>query len=176
MIAATRPTDYVASKGFSCSTYMAHFVLEALFAAGREDDAIRLMTSNAHRSWLGMIEKGATIAMEFWDLTMEERGRIPDMNHSWSTAPLNMISRRVLGVNPIKPGFEEISISPHPGPLKRFSGTVPTPQGSVRLKMERDGVRWNVEVETPKAAEFSFAGRVMRLVAGRHSFACPLGR
>ena len=170
---AGRVADYVASKGFSCSTYMAHFVLEALFAAGREDDAIRLMTSNAHRSWLGMMDKGATIAMEFWDLTMEERGRIPDMNHSWSTAPLNMISRRVLGVNPLKPGFEEISISPHPGPLKRLSGTVPTPQGPVRLKMERVGVRWNVEVETPKAAEFSFTGRVMRLVAGRHSFVVP---
>ena len=173
---AGRVADYVASKGFSCSTYMAHFVLEALFAAGREDDAIRLMASSEHRSWLGMMESGATITMEFWDLTMEERGRVPDMNHSWSTAPLNMISRRVLGVNPLKPGFEEISISPRPGPLKRLSGTVPTPQGPVRLKMERDSGRWNVEVDAPRAAEFSFAGRAVRLAAGRHSFASQLPR
>ena len=170
---AGRVADYVASKGFSCGTYMAHFVLEALFAAGREDEAIRLMASDAHRSWLGMMAKGATIVMEFWDLTLEEGGRVPDMNHSWSTSPLGMISRRVLGVNPLKPGFEEVSIAPRPGPLGRLSGTVPTPQGQVRLKMVRDGARWNVEVETPKAAEFSFAGRAMRLPAGRHSFAVP---
>ena len=171
---AGRVADYVASRGFSCSTYMAHFVLDALFAAGREDEAIRLMASGGHRSWLGMMEKGATIAMEFWDLTMAESGRVPDMNHSWSTAPLNMVSRRVLGVTPLKPGFEEISIRPRPGPLKRLAGTVPTPQGPVRLKMERGGGRWNVELETPRAAEFSLGGRAVRLGAGRHSFASPL--
>lgn len=79
--------DYVAAKGFSCSTYMAQFVLDALFLAGRDCQAIALMTSSAPRSWLAMMAKGATITPEFWDLTMPEKGRIPDMNHAWSTAP-----------------------------------------------------------------------------------------
>ena len=166
----SRVADYVASKGFSCSTYMAQFVLEALFAAGRDDDAIRLMTSDGHRSWLGMMAKGATITTEFWDLIMEERGRSPDMNHAWSTAPLNMTSRWVLGVNPLKPGYAKILISPHPGFLKRLSGIVPTPRGQVRLRMEDGGSGWSVEVETPTPTEFKFRGRVVWLAAGRHSF------
>ncbi|MBQ0032155.1 MAG: rhamnosidase, partial [bacterium] len=74
--------DYVEKKGFSCSTYMAQFVLDSLFLAGRDRAAIALMTSDAHRSWLGMMAKGATITPEFWDLTMSESGRIPDMNHA----------------------------------------------------------------------------------------------
>ena len=159
--------DYVKSKGFSCSTYMAQFVLEALFAAGREADALRLMSGDGRRSWLGMMANGATITMEFWDLTLEERGRVPDMNHAWSTAPLNMISRWVLGVRPRKPGFKEILIAPHPGFLQRLSGTVPTPQGPVRLDMVRNDRDWRIKVETPRAAEFVFGGKAIHLNVGK---------
>ena len=161
---------YVASKGFTCSTYMAQFVLESLFASGLENDAIRLMASRSKRSWIGMMEKGATITTEFWDLILDEPSRVPDMNHSWSTAPINMVSRWVLGVKPLKPGFKEISINPHPGFLKRISGEVPTPQGVVRIKMELDGGKWYIELNTPQVSEFSFCGREMRLEAGLHSF------
>ena len=151
--------DYVAAKGFSCSTYMAQFVLEALFAAGRDGDAFRLMLSEGDRGWLSMMAKGATITPEFWDLTMEEPGRVPDMNHAWSTAPLNMLSRRVLGVTPLKPGFEEVAVRPRPGPLKRLSGAVPTPKGLVRLSMELKGGVWRVSLSSPAPAKFEFAER-----------------
>ena len=123
-----------------------------------------------------MMAKGATITMEFWDLTLEEKGRIPDMNHSWSTAPLNMISRWVLGVRPLKPGFAEVAVRPSPGPLKRLDGTVPTPNGSVRLKMSRDNDIWHVELETHVPAKFGFAGDDRLLPSGRHSFAVKAGR
>jgi hypothetical protein len=162
--------QYIAKKGFTCSTYMAQFVLESLFIAGRADDAFRLMTSSEHRSWLGMMAKGATVTMEFWDLTLEEPARIPDMNHSWSTAPLNMISRWVMGVKPLKPGFEEISIRPNLGPLKCISGTVPTPKGPIRLKMAKDGDVWRGELETPAPAQFAFGGNVLSFQPGKHSF------
>ncbi len=164
-----RVADYVASKGFSCSTYMSQYVLDALFSAGRENDALKLMSSDSHRSWIAMMEKGATITMEFWDLTMREPGRVPDMNHAWSTSPINMIGRWVLGVNPLKPGFEEVSIIPHPGFLNRLSGTVPTPQGPVRVDMHRTAGKWKVAIETPKPAEFRFEGKAIRLPVGRHA-------
>ncbi len=162
--------DYVVSKGMSCSTYMAQFVLDALFAADRDREAIALMTSRDHRSWLGMMELGATITMEFWDLTLEEKGRIPDMNHSWSTAPLNAISRHVFGVAPAKPGFEEISVRPHPGDLARRSGVVPPPRGKLRLAMERRGGVWRVSLDTPAPTVFELCGEARRLPAGAHEF------
>ena len=117
-----------------------------------------------------MMAKGATVTMEFWDLTLEEPARIPDMNHSWSTAPLNMISRWVMGVKPLKPGFEEISIRPNLGPLKCISGTVPTPKGPIRLKMAKDGDVWRGELETPAPAQFAFGGNVLSFQPGKHSF------
>ncbi|MBO7653552.1 MAG: hypothetical protein J6U40_01405, partial [Kiritimatiellae bacterium] len=93
----------------------------------------------------------------------------PDMNHAWSTAPLNMISRWVLGVTPLKPGFAEIAVRPHPGPMKRLSGTVPTIRGGVKLEMERQADGWRVSLETPAPTAFEFAGHRQRLDAGRHT-------
>ena len=170
---AGRAAGYVAGKGFSCSTYMAQFVLEALFSAGRDDDAFRLMTGAGGRGWLAMMEKGATITTEFWDITLDEPGRIPDMNHAWSTAPLNMIGRFVLGVTPLKPGFETVSIRPHPGPLRRLSGSVPTPRGSVRVELSLEGEMWRAVIETPCAAEFVFMGGTTVLRPGKSELAIP---
>ena len=164
-----RVADYVATRGFSCSTYMSQFVLDALFAAGREDDALKLMTADGERSWLGMMEKGATITMEFWDLTLA--GSHPDMSHAWSTAPLNMISRWVLGVNPLKPGFDEVSVSPRPGFLRRLSGAVPTPRGSIGVNLRFDGKGGVVgEVVLPQGVSgtFSWRGSSRRLGPGRN--------
>ena len=162
--------DYVASKGLSCSTYMAQFVLEALFAGGRADAAIGLMTSSAHRSWLGMMAQGATITPEFWDLTMPEKGRIPDMNHAWSTAPLNVISRFVLGVTALEPGFAKATVRPMPGPLKRLSGNVPTVRGTLGLKMKLEGSVWRIALEAPMPVAFAFGDCRKELSAGKHDF------
>ena len=165
--------DYVVSKGMSCSTYMAQFVLEALFKAGRDREAVALMTSRASRGWLAMMAKGATITPEFWDLTMPEKGRIPDMNHAWSTAPLNMVARHVLGVEPALPGFAEISVRPQPGALRRLSGTVPTPRGALRVAMELSGGEWRVSLDTPAPALFDFCGERRKLASGTHGFSVP---
>ena len=162
--------DYVVSKGMSCSTYMAQFVLEALFKAGRNRDAIALMTSPAHRGWLAMMAKGATITPEFWDLTMPEKGRIPDMNHAWSTAPLNMINRYVLGVQPAAPGFAKISVNPHLGSLRRLSAAVPMPRGTLLIKMELAGGVWRIEIDTPAPTRFDFCGKYREVSIGKHIF------
>ena len=163
-----RVAGYVASKGFSCSTYMSQFVLDALFAAGRDDDALRLMTSSGPRSWLAMMESGATMTTEFWDLTL--KGEQPDMSHAWSTAPLNAVARWVLGVRPLKPGFDEVSIAPRPGFLRRLSGTVPTPKGPVNVRYARESGRELLEVDTPADAVVAFRGESRRVGPGTHSF------
>jgi len=155
--------EYVAGKGFSCSTYMAQFVLEALFAAGRDWDALRLMTGAGPRSWLGMMAQGATITPEFWDLTMAERGRVPDMNHAWSTAPLNMISRHVLGVTPSVPGFASVRIAPRPGSLKRVSARVPTPRGTVEESLTFVGGDVRGTVRLPAGMTGTFVWKTGRV-------------
>ena len=73
-----------------CSPYFAQYYLEALCKYGRKDVAKRLMTSRGERSWLGMIDQGATMTMEAWSLKAKPN---QDWNHAWGAAPLNIIAR-----------------------------------------------------------------------------------
>lgn len=165
--------DFIVRKGMTCSTYMAQFVLEALCRAGRIDEALALMTTEGSRGWLAMMEKGATITMEFWDLTLAEQWRVPDMNHAWSTAPLNIVTRYILGVTPMEPGFSRISVAPRPGTLERLDAKVPTAKGCVGMKLAKSGDGWDVALDLPSPARFDFGGIVRDLPAGRHSILVP---
>ena len=53
---ASAPADFIVKKGMRCSTYMSQFVLEALFMAGRSDEAFKLMTTDGPRgcTWTSM--------------------------------------------------------------------------------------------------------------------------
>lgn len=165
-----RVADYIRGKGMSCSTYMAQHVLEALCVAGRVDDALALMTSSGERGWLAMMDKGATITMEFWDLTMKEKWRVPDMNHAWSTAPLNVIARCILGITPLEPGFAKISVKPRLGTLSQVAARIPTASGTVSLRISNTGSTYYVELDSPAPVRFEAFDSARELSAGRHQF------
>ena len=165
---ASAPADFIVKKGMRCSTYMSQFVLEALFMAGRSDEAFKLMTTDGPRGWMQMMKLGATVSMEFWDLTLKEPGRVPDMNHAWSTAPLNVTVRHLLGVMPLKPGFEEIRFAPQFGPLTRLSAAVPTARGVFTVDARREGGRWTVDLVTPAPVKVVTGEGERSLPAGSH--------
>ena len=137
----TGVADFLEKKGMACSVFFAQHYLEALFKAGRAKTAIRLMADKGDRSWYGMIRDGSTITTEAWNLKVKPN---QDWNHAWATAPLNLITRYVLGVRPTKPGFAEVEIAPQVGDLQEVEGQVPTPHGSVRVKVSCGKVTYEV--------------------------------
>ena len=139
-----RIADFLVAKGMTCSVYFAQYLLEALFEAGRGEDAVSLMVSDGDRSWHGMMEQGATVTMEAWSLRAKPN---QDWNHAWGTPPLNVISRYVLGVRPVTPGFSEVVVSPQIGGLRFVEGRVPTRMGAISVRVA-DG---KVECSAPKA-------------------------
>ena len=141
---ANRVAEWLVGKGMGCSVYFAQYLLEALFRSGRADAAIALMTAETDRSWLGMMERGATITTEAWNSRVKPN---MDFNHAWGATAINAISRFMLGVTPAEPGFKRISIAPNPGPVEKVSAIVPTQAGPVR--MEIDGDRLSVASPAP---------------------------
>ncbi len=138
---------WIKSRGMACSVYVAQYLLEALFKAGEADYAVELMTSEGLRSWLNMLQKGATITWEAWDQTLKPN---QDWNHAWGTAPGNIIPRYVLGVRPLEPGYGNIVIEPQLGYLDFAEGTVPTIRGPVHVRAWRDASgRVQKEVTVP---------------------------
>ncbi len=152
--------DFVQSRGMACSVYGAQFLLEALYQSGKADHALGLLTAHTERSWWHMLEQGSTMTLEAWDPKVK-----PNLtwNHAWGAAPANIISRYLLGVRPLEPGYASILVAPQPGTLKWVRGKVPTPDGPVTVSWRNEG-RMRLEFEVPPAttARVVLPGRATR--------------
>ncbi|WP_409345573.1 alpha-L-rhamnosidase C-terminal domain-containing protein [Paenibacillus sp. MBLB4367] len=99
--------------------------------------------------WGDMLKQGATT---FWESVRIQKH--PDFHdalttftsydsyrislcHSWSSTPVQWISRFVLGVEPLEPGYAAFSCTPRAVTgASRFRGTVPTPNGDIEISWE----------------------------------------
>ena len=154
-------TVFLKRKGMSCSVYFAQYLLEAFCKVGRADLAVELMVSKGERSWLGMMDFGSTVSMEAWNVKTKPN---LDLNHAWGAAPLNIISRYILGVTPLEAGFKKVAIRPQLGGLKRIAGTVPTALGPVKVEATAD----RLVFAAPAPVEVTFCGQTRKFPSGRH--------
>jgi hypothetical protein len=138
---------YLAGRGMACSVYGAQFLLEALFDHGRGDEALALMTAPGDRSWSHMVDAGATLTWEAWDGKYKPN---QDWNHAWGAAPANLIPRKLMGIEPLAPGFAKVLIQPRPASLKWAEIRVPTVRGSIFVRFD-NGPGYRLEVELPPA-------------------------
>jgi hypothetical protein len=140
-----RLVEWVGGRGMACSVYAAQYLMEGLFDNGAADKALELMTAPTDRSWKHMVDSGTTITWEAWDQKYKPN---QDWNHAWGAAPANLLPRYVLGAWPMAPGWQRACIRPHPGPLTRAEGRVPTPRGPVSIRWEK-GDRFRMTVRLP---------------------------
>ena len=135
--------SFCKSRGMACSAYFAQFLLEAAFEMDDADYAIRLMTAEDARSWLGMVKAGATMCMESWNQEVKPN---QDWGHAWSTAPLNIVFRKLLGVEALEPGCAAVRIRPRIGSLAFAKGRIPTPRGTIAVDCRAE----SLAVEIPQ--------------------------
>ena len=122
--------DFVVSRGMACSVYGSQFLLDALYNAGFDVQALNLMRDTTVNSWYNMIRSGSTMTMEAWDNSQKNNC---DWNHAWGAAALNVIVRKLAGVEPLEPGFKRVKICPMPGNLQRFKLRTPSPKGNIEV-------------------------------------------
>jgi hypothetical protein len=142
---------FLQSRGMACSVYGAQFLLEGLFDNGHGDDAIALMEAPGNRSWRHMVEDVATtITLEAWDQSFKPN---QDWNHAWGAAPANLIPRKVLGIEPLAPGFAKVLIWPRAagksGPLRWARGHVPTVRGPIGVDWKSSADRFEMTIDLP---------------------------
>ena len=165
-----RVAAYVQSRGMACSVYGAQFLLDALYLAGRDEAALRLMAGKGRRSWYNMLRMGSTITAEAWDNVYKSN---LDWNHAWGAAAANVIARRLMGIRPLKPGFEEIAICPQPGGLSHARIVQPSPRGSIGVEWRtRSDGKLNLSVTVPANSTarltLPHTGQVVTLPPGHH--------
>jgi arylsulfatase A-like enzyme len=146
---------YLKTRGMGPSVYGAQFLMEAVYNGGDADYALQLMTATHDRSWYNMIKVGSTIAMEAWDMRYKPNS---DWNHAWGAAPANIIPRYLWGIQPMKPGFQVVSIRPQMSSLKHSSLKMPTIRGEIKGEYKRVNNRltqYKIELPANMVGEFN---------------------
>ncbi len=125
--------------------YMRFYELESLCSQGMQEQVLGEMKDY----WGGMLREGAT---SFWEkyvptdsgsqhLAMYGRPYGKSLCHAWGASPVYLLGKYYLGVIPVKPGYEEFSITPVLGGLKWMEGSVPTPDGDISVYMNGREIR-----------------------------------
>ena len=139
------------------SPYGAQHFLDALFKNGESEYGLQLLTSRGDRSWTHWIyDLGSTITLEAWDFKYKPN---MDWNHSWGSAPGNIIAHQVMGIQPIKPGFELVRIKPQIANTKMVKIKYHTIRGDILLSIKNDlNNQFYLELNIPAnmAAEIYF--------------------
>lgn len=143
---------FIKSRGMACSVYGAQHLLNALYNAGVSEYALELLTSTSERSWGHMIYHiGTTITLEAWDKKYKPN---LDWNHAWGSAPANIIPRKLMGIEPLEPGYRKIRIKPQPASLETAEIRLPTIRGDVFLSFKNNpGEPFLLEVNIPANTE-----------------------
>lgn len=126
-----------------CSYSMSFYLFRACEAAGIYDEF-----TEKWAPWRRLMELHVTTWPED---TLAQRSDC----HAWSAVPLYEFTAAVLGVQPARPGFEEIRICPGSPELGDIAATIPTPKGPVTVIRTvypgADGPAMRLEVRLPAA-------------------------
>ena len=125
--------EFIQSRGMACSVYGSQFLMDAIYDGNNAEYGLKLLTSIDERSWYNMIRAGSTITMEAWDDKYKPN---QDWNHAWGAVPANIIPRKLMGIEPMEPGFGKIRIKPQPANLEQAAIKHPTIRGDVRVSFK----------------------------------------
>jgi len=116
---------------------MSYFLFRALEQAGRYERAYPLWSR-----WQAQVRLGLTSWLED---PITQRSDC----HGWGAVPLYEFPSLLLGIQPLRPGFDEIGVSPHPGPLRWAAGSMPTRHGDVEVRWSTEGGGMRLYVKGP---------------------------
>jgi alpha-L-rhamnosidase len=156
------------SKGMACSPYGAPYLLTAIYKLGDPDYGFNLITAETDRSWMNMINFGSTMTSEAWDI--KYKGNMT-WNHAWGASPAYIISRKLMGIEPLEPAFKKIQIKPQPGNLRQGKIKSPTIRGPVMVSFENDpGKSFLLDFQIPA----NTTARVAVPINGKEDFTLTL--
>ncbi|MDR3219133.1 MAG: alpha-L-rhamnosidase, partial [Dysgonamonadaceae bacterium] len=138
---------FMHARGMACSISGALVLMEALYENHDAAYALELLSSTSERSWYNTIRLGATLTIEAWD---DKYKPDLDWNQSAGSVPANIIPRRLMGIEPLEPGFRKIRIKPQPATLPQAEILMPSIRGDISVSFENSpGEKFTLEIEIP---------------------------
>lgn len=149
--------DGVAKSSFS----KIYDLLRALDKVGLYDEYAPELLSQ----WDNMIEKHCTTWGESASFSRSEC-------HGWSCTPVYEMTAMILGVKPLKDGYEKIRVEPHLMGLTHAKGRVPTGYGYVDVSWKTNGDKFSLDIKSSKEVEMEIvlpSGRTESVIAKEYS-------
>jgi hypothetical protein len=140
--------------------YYRFYLTRALQQAGMAD-----LYYSQLAPWRAMIAKGLTTFAENPDPSRSDC-------HAWSSSPNYDFFATICGITPSMPGFAAVRIEPALGELTRVTGTMPHPDGSIHVSLQRKGAAGiDAEISLPPTitGEFVWKGKKVKLIGGTQS-------
>ena len=142
-------------------TYFMRYIIDAYFIMGRPDKALERL-----REYIPQVMK------EDYSTLWEHRNHHGTSNHAWSGHGIILMSQRIAGIEPLKPGFKEFAVRPQMASLKHVECGLETAFGSISVILDRKGRRINAAITVPPgttAVITDSRGKEQRLPSGMHS-------
>jgi alpha-L-rhamnosidase len=147
---ATGPIPVQQSSGSTeVGPYTSGYELFARFEAGDTTGALALIRNE----WGLMRKSSSYYSGATWEYVALDGtpglGEGTSLAHGWASGPTSALSKYVLGVRPVQPGYKTWLVEPQPGDLSWATGTVPTPYGPIAIGWKKDGVAFSLELLVP---------------------------
>jgi len=140
---------YIKNQDRQSEMSFAYYVMYSMFE--KEDlwslDYIR-------RYWGGQMKLASFNGgwQEGWNVE-EWTGDIGSTSHAWCSGPTALLPQKILGVEPLAPGWKEFKIEPHPGDLLWANGIVPSPAGDIKISWTRKDGKFQLTADIPKGTK-----------------------
>ena len=157
------------------STFYGYYMLEAMAMAGNYQGAMDIISEY----WGAMLDLGGTTFWEDFNIEWTKNAArideiVPEdkvdvhrtygdycykgfrhsLCHGWASGPTAWLSRHVLGVEVVEPGFKKVRIVPHLGNLNWVEGTFPTPYGIIKVRHEKgQNGKIHSDIQVPEGVE-----------------------
>jgi hypothetical protein len=144
-----------------CTVYYKYYLHEALVKAGLGNDYLK---------WLDIWRENIAMGMTTWAETSNLETTRSDC-HAWGASPNIEFFRTLLGIDSSAPAFAKVKIEPRLGDIQKIGGTMPHPQGNIKVNYQRKGNTLKAEVELPAGVTGSlvWAGKSYDLKGGKNS-------
>ncbi|WP_035346874.1 alpha-L-rhamnosidase C-terminal domain-containing protein [Edaphobacter aggregans] len=125
--------------------YFNAYVIDAMASLGHRREALDWI----RQYWGGMLAEGATSFWEGYDLRWPKSdphlslqadntsGYFVSLAHGWSSGPTAWLAENILGITPLDPGYDTVSIHPDLLDLSWAYGSVPTPHGLIKINLDK---------------------------------------
>lgn len=117
--------------------------------------------------WGGMLDNGATTFWELYDPTSDDQfsmyGRKFGKSycHAWGASPLYILGRYILGVYPVKQGYEEYVVQPNLGGIENIKGVVPITDGEIQIDISEEKIK--IFADTEKKGHLIWKGEKIEI-------------